>query len=137
METFIFVLHILSCIFLVSLILFQHGQGANMGAAFGGASQTVFGSRGPATFLNKLTIIVAVIFLGASIYLANIEKQEKSTSVVDEAVKTMKVEPVETFPAPEKALTPEDTANGVAVEPEGKSKETAPAETKTEEKKTD
>ena len=88
MDTFIFVLHVFSCLFLISLILVQHGQGANMGAAFGGASQTVFGSRGPATFLNKLTIIIAVIFLGASIYLAKIETGNKTTSIVDEATKS-------------------------------------------------
>lgn len=54
-----------------------------MGAAFGGASQTVFGSRGPATFLNKITVVIAVIFLGASLALANIAKQKSTASVVD------------------------------------------------------
>jgi preprotein translocase subunit SecG len=116
METIVFVLHVFSCLFLISLILVQHGQGANMGAAFGGASQTVFGSRGPATFLNKLTVIVAVIFLTASVYLAQIEKGNKSTSVVDEATNTENV-----VPAAEK--------NEAVIEPE-----TAPVE-KTEEKK--
>lgn len=87
MDTFIFVLHIISCLFLVGLILIQKGQGANMGAAFGGASQTVFGSRGPATFLNKLTIIIAVIFLSASIYLAHSAKYSATATVVDEAKK--------------------------------------------------
>lgn len=85
MTTLIFVLHVISCLFLIGLILIQKTQGAEMGAAFGGASQTVFGSRGPATFLNKLTIIVAVIFLSASIYLAREAKHAKEKSVVDEA----------------------------------------------------
>lgn len=85
MQTVIFVLHVFSCLFLIGLILVQRGQGANMGAAFGGASQTVFGSRGPATFLNKLTIIIAVIFLTASIYLAHFAKYQTTSTVVDEA----------------------------------------------------
>lgn len=92
MTTFIFVTHVMSCLFLISLILVQHGQGANMGAAFGGSSQTVFGSRGPATFLNKLTIIVAVIFLAASVYLARIAKTEVTSSVVDQSAKIEKTE---------------------------------------------
>lgn len=92
MTTFIFVTHVMSCLFLISLILVQHGQGANMGAAFGGSSQTVFGSRGPATFLNKLTIIVAVVFLTASVYLARIAKTEVTSSVVDQSTKIEKTE---------------------------------------------
>lgn len=107
METFIFVLHVLSCLFLIALILVQHGQGANMGAAFGGSSQTVFGSRGPTTFLNKLTIVVAVIFLSASIYLAQAARVQTSTSVVDEAQK-MKTETPAAAP-----LTQEEKKEGV------------------------
>ena len=87
METLLFVLHIFSCLFLVGLILLQGGKGADMGAAFGGASQTVFGSRGPATFLNKFTIVIAVIFLSASLILANMAKTKSATSVIDQAAK--------------------------------------------------
>lgn len=87
METLIFVLQIFSCLFLIGLILIQHGQGSEMGAAFGGASQTVFGSRGPATFLNKFTIIIAVMFLGSSIFLAQAARHKTAASVVDEAKK--------------------------------------------------
>lgn len=40
-----------------------------MGAAFGGSSQTLFGSRGSATILNKVTTISAVVFMLSSFAL--------------------------------------------------------------------
>lgn len=116
MDTLIFVLHVFSCLFLVGLILIQKGHGASMGAAFGGASQTVFGSRGPATFLNKLTIVIAVIFLGASIYLAHAAKYKVTATVVDEAkrieTETSRAEEVikedEAATVPAKEVVPEN-----------------------------
>ncbi len=55
-------LHVIVCMALIIIILLQAGKGAGMGAAFGGSSQTVFGSTGGATFLTKVTIAAAIIF---------------------------------------------------------------------------
>ena len=52
MESLLITIHYLVCFFLIVAILLQAGKGADIGAVFGGASQTVFGSRGPATFLK-------------------------------------------------------------------------------------
>ena len=47
MSAMITVLHVVVCIFLVAVVLLQRGKGAEVGAVFGGgASSTVFGSRG-------------------------------------------------------------------------------------------
>jgi preprotein translocase subunit SecG len=62
--------HVLVCIILILVILLQAGKGANMGAAFGGSSQTVFGSSGPAGFLGKMTTVVAIIFMLTSLTLS-------------------------------------------------------------------
>jgi len=83
MNTALVVFHYFICTFLIILILLQAGKGADIGAAFGGASQTVFGSRGPATFLSKLTTISAVLFLMTSITLAHISKTANIKSVLD------------------------------------------------------
>src|SRR5262245_33191116 len=82
METVILALHYFVCIFLIVVILLQAGKGADIGAAFGGASQTVFGSRGAATFLSKLTTAVAIIFLVTSISLAGISRNRGKSSIV-------------------------------------------------------
>jgi preprotein translocase subunit SecG len=63
MFVFITIVHIIVCVVLIMVVLLQTGKGAEMGAAFGGATQTVFGSSGPAGFLSKLTTAVAVIFM--------------------------------------------------------------------------
>ncbi len=70
MHIFITILHIVVCIVLILVVLLQAGKGANMGAAFGGSSQTVFGSSGAGTFLGKLTTLVAAIFMLTSLTLS-------------------------------------------------------------------
>ena len=69
MTTFLLIVHVLVCIFLICIVLLQSGKGAEMGAAFGGSSQTLFGSRGAATFLNKLTTVAAILFMVTSLLL--------------------------------------------------------------------
>lgn len=66
----IVVLHIMVCLFLIFIILIQSSKGAEMGAAFGGSSQTLFGSRGAATVLNKVTTAAAILFMITSLTLA-------------------------------------------------------------------
>ena len=83
MTTLLLIVHIIVCFFLISVVLLQSGKGAEMGAAFGGSSQTLFGSRGAATFLSKLTTISAVVFMVTSLLLAIVTS--KSTSVVKQA----------------------------------------------------
>lgn len=63
-------LHVLACVALILIVLLQKGKGASMGAAFGGTSQTIFGSTGAAPFLSKLTAAAAVIFMFTSLILA-------------------------------------------------------------------
>ncbi len=85
METLLLTVHYLLCFFLIVIILLQAGKGADIGALFGGASQTVFGGRGPTTFLNRVTVGVAVGFLVTSISLAHIAKNRSGTSVLESA----------------------------------------------------
>ncbi|HEX9910473.1 MAG TPA: preprotein translocase subunit SecG, partial [Desulfatiglandales bacterium] len=63
-------LHVVVCVALVMIVLLQKGKGASMGAAFGGSSQTVFGSTGATSFLSKITVATAVIFMFTSLGLA-------------------------------------------------------------------
>jgi preprotein translocase subunit SecG len=71
MYTVLIVLHVLLAVALVAVVLVQRGPGATMGAAFGaGASGTVFGSRGAAGFLTKLTSWLGVAFFAISLSMA-------------------------------------------------------------------
>lgn len=71
MHQAIVIFHILVAISMVGLILIQQGKGADAGAAFGsGASGTVFGARGAASFLTRTTAILAALFFSTSVVLA-------------------------------------------------------------------
>ena len=78
MYTAILDIHLIVCLFLIFIILLQSSKGAEMGAAFGGSNQTLFGSRGAATFLNKMTTIAAVMFMLTSLTLAILAGQQSS-----------------------------------------------------------
>lgn len=70
LYTPLIVIHIFVCLVLISVVLLQRGKGADLGAAFGGSSQTVFGARGAESFLGKFTAVAAVVFMLTSISLA-------------------------------------------------------------------
>ena len=81
LEPLILVFHVLICVFLVVTILLQAGKGADLGAAFGaGSSQSLFGARGAATFLTKLTTVVAILFLATSLTLATLHKDRSQNN---------------------------------------------------------
>lgn len=87
METVILIVHALTAVTLVALILLQQGKGADMGAAFGsGASSTVFGSQGSASFLTRATGILATVFFLTSLTLAYFTNQGVASRSVTESV---------------------------------------------------
>ena len=82
MVTILTIIHIMVCIFLVSIVLLQHGKGADIGATFGGGGQSLFGTEGPVPILNKITTAAAVIFMVTSISLAYISAHRTTSSVM-------------------------------------------------------
>jgi preprotein translocase subunit SecG len=97
MNAFVIAIHLLACLILVGVVLLQHGKGADIGSAFGGgASQTVFGSRGAGNFLTKLTAGAAAAFMLTSLTLSYFSAP---TTVLDELT-----DEVEQAPAPESSF---------------------------------
>ena len=77
METLIIVVHVLIALAIIGLIMIQQGKGADMGASFGGgASQTLFGSRGSGNALTRATAIFATLFFATSFALAVLAKNK-------------------------------------------------------------
>jgi preprotein translocase subunit SecG len=73
LQQFLILMHVLISIALIALVLIQQGKGAELGATFGSAaSQTVFGSQGSASFLLKLTGLLALLFFITSLSLGYI-----------------------------------------------------------------
>ncbi len=87
MTLFLTVLHVMVCLVLIAVVLVQRGKGAEMGAVFGGgASSTVFGSRGAGNFLTKLTTACAIIFMITSLTLAYMGTDSSTSSLFDESI---------------------------------------------------
>ena len=82
MITILTIIHILVCVFLVSIVLLQHGKGADIGATFGGGGESLFGTEGPVPIMNKITTAAAVIFMVTSISLAYFSAHSTSGSVM-------------------------------------------------------
>lgn len=78
------IIHVIVSIFLIFVILIQSSKGAEMGAAFGGSSQTIFGSRGAGSLMSKITTISAVVFMVTSLVLAVVAT--KSNSVIKKTI---------------------------------------------------
>lgn len=83
METIVLIVHVLLAAAIIAFVLLQQGKGAEAGASFGGgASQTVFGSSGNASFLAKVTGLLATGLFVTSFLLA-IYAKEKAVTVTD------------------------------------------------------
>jgi len=83
MITLLTILHVVVCIFLIGIVLLQHGKGADIGATFGGSGQTVFGTDGPLPLLNKITTAAAIIFMMTSVALAYNSAHKTRGSVME------------------------------------------------------
>ena len=87
-NAILLILQVLFSVSLITLVLLQHGKGADAGAAFGsGASATVFGAKGSGNFLTKSTAIIAALFFATSLTLAYLAShRDGPTSIVDSVI---------------------------------------------------
>jgi preprotein translocase subunit SecG len=102
LQTATIIFHVLIAAAIVGLVLLQRGKGADAGAGFGaGASGTVFGARGSASFLSRMTATLAALFIVTSLTLAYMSgrRPEEPTSVIDR-VPAAATEVENTVPAP-------------------------------------
>ncbi len=69
--TILLAVQMISALAMIGLILVQHGEGADMGAAFGsGGSGSLFGASGSANFLSRSTAVLATVFFVCTLLLA-------------------------------------------------------------------
>jgi preprotein translocase subunit SecG len=100
LETFIWVVHVLSAVSVVVLVLLQHGKGADMGAAFGsGSSGSLFGASGSANFLSRTTGALAAVFFVTSLGLTYLSTNKTESGGVMEKATQAKSKPAEPAPS--------------------------------------
>ncbi len=81
MVAAVIAVHCTVCVTLVIIILLQQGKGADVGAVFGGGSNTVFGASGAGNMLTRTTSALAVLFFATSLYLAFMSSQRAGGSI--------------------------------------------------------
>ncbi len=84
----VLITHTLIALLIIVLVLLQRGKGADAGAAFGaGASGTVFGARGSASFFSRATAFCATAFFVSSLTLAYLSSQSTAapSSLLEDA----------------------------------------------------
>ena len=109
MYLFVVALHVVLCLFLITVILLQPGKGADVGAAFGsGAGSSVFGARGPASLLQRATTVVAILFMATSVTLALYSNQKMlaNANVEDELERLQHEEAPSEAPVPQQPADP-------------------------------
>ena len=120
MVAVVVAIHIVVCLALVIVILLQQGKGAEIGAVFGGSSQTVFGASGAGNVLTKTTWAMAAVFFATSIFLAYASTRRFTGSIFGSGTVNRRVVAPNrpaippSKPAPMSAPVPPAPANGPA-----------------------
>ncbi len=104
LQTIVLVAHVGIALLIIGLVLLQRGKGADAGTGFGaGASGTVFGARGSATFFSRMTGVLATLFFVTSLGLAYLATQQVApTSLLETAPAPQSIAP----PAPQSSAPP-------------------------------
>ncbi len=82
MVTSLMILQAIISVLIILLVLIQFGKGAEAGL-IGGSSDSVFSGSQQGNILTKITTVLALIFLGNSIYLAKIQSSVTAKSILD------------------------------------------------------
>lgn len=114
-------LHVVACIFLITVVLLQQGRSQDLASAFGGGgTQTAFGPRGSANVLSKATTILAGAFMITSLALSVMRPTH--SSVLEKAGVAAPLQPgagglSTTTTVPVAPGAPQPAASAVPVEP--------------------
>lgn len=82
MVTTLMVFHAVISVLLIVMVLLQFGKGAEAGL-MGGSSGEVFTASQQGNILSKITVVLAVLFLGNSVFLAKIQSNKSGSSLLD------------------------------------------------------
>jgi preprotein translocase subunit SecG len=97
MYGFLVFLHIIICVGLILLVLFQAGKGAGLGNLFGGGSgDQLFSAPSGSAFMRNLTAGLAIIFVFTSLGLTVLTARRNNRSLMEQ----VPMAPGSTSPAP-------------------------------------
>jgi len=111
MTSILLIVQIVLVVFLVIAVLLQKSSSIGLGA-YSGSNESVFGAKGPASFLAKMTFFLMFLFVSNTVAMGYFYGQENQASVVDSIVEdTTVVAPsaIETTTAVEDVQAPAAT----------------------------
>ena len=120
-TSFLLIVQIVLVILIVIAVLLQKSSSIGLGA-YSGSNESVFGAKGPNSFLAKATFTIGFLFVVNTITLGYMYSTEAQTSVIDDLLETTNV--VAPTAAPVEIAVPATEV----VPTEAPSEETAPAE---------
>ena len=82
MTSTLFVIQIILAILITIAVLMQKSSSIGLGA-YSGSNESVFGAKGPAGFLTKLTFTLALLFVINTLALGYMYSKESQSSVID------------------------------------------------------
>ena len=107
LHTIVLIAHVGIALLIIGLVLLQRGKGADAGTGFGaGASGTVFGARGSATFFSRATGVLATLFFVTSLALAYLATQRTAPTSLLEGAPAQESAPQPQITTPPAAQTP-------------------------------
>jgi len=108
LQSIVLFCHLGVALLIIGLVLLQRGKGADAGTGFGaGASGTVFGARGTASFFSRATAVLATIFFITSLALAWFAGQQSEPESLIDSLQTpagLSVEPPPAAPVDDSGL---------------------------------
>lgn len=106
MTSTLFILQILLTILIVILVLLQKSSGGGL-VNYSGSNESIFGAKGPASFLAKLTLFFGALFLANTIALSYFFTKQTQKSLIDSLPQTTQEAPS----APLAPLAPQAPTN--------------------------
>jgi preprotein translocase subunit SecG len=90
MTTILLITQIVLVVLLTIIVLLQKSSSIGLGA-YSGSNESVFGAKGPGSFLAKATFFLGFLFVVNTITLGYFYAQERNESVVDKLSETADV----------------------------------------------
>ncbi|MDY0234137.1 MAG: preprotein translocase subunit SecG [Sulfurimonas sp.] len=109
-TSFLLIVQIILVVILVIAVLLQKSSSIGLGA-YSGSNDSVFGAKGPNSFLAKTTFLIGFLFVANTIALGYLYSTSAQSSVVDKMVESTNVEaPSSPAQTPQSETSPEAPA---------------------------
>lgn len=80
-----FALQIILALLILVVVLLQKSSSIGLGV-YNSSNDSVFGAKGPAGFMSKLTLLLGALFLANTIWMVHLYNQDSKQSIINSQV---------------------------------------------------